>query len=167
MVAVGQLANGLLGSATQQLGGTTSSADLDPGRSPSPTPAATASASPTTSPSAAASPQNADSTLLTSADGSVLATCQAGGAYLIYWSPAQGFSADDVARGPAAVTSVTFENRSGGLSMRVSCPSGTPVASVRRLSAGPEPSDNPSANPSASPSGSPSGGTGSPEPSDH
>lgn len=154
MVAVSQLANGLLGQTTQELGGTTSSADLDGGPristpataasgsiSPSP---GSAAATPTAGPSSPAggAPASPAPTLLTSADGSVLATCQQGGAYLVYWSPAQGFGADDVNRGPAQIASVTFTNPAGGVVMRVSCSSGTPVAHVSSISS--EPSDGPS-----------------------
>jgi hypothetical protein len=157
MIAVDQLANGLLSTQSQQLAGTTISADLDAGAGsgrPTPDPSPSASASPASSPSPAAAPQGAAQTLLTSADGSVLATCQATSVYLIYWSPAQGFSADDVARGPAVVASVTFENQSGGLIMRVSCPAGTPQAQVHWLNPGPD--DSPSGSPTGSPSATPS-----------
>ena len=153
MIAVGALAHGLLSPQTQLLAGAPSSADLDAGDSDSPTPAApSASFSPSQSagtpqPSSssgamaggAASPSVAP-TLLTSADGSVLAACQSGGAYLVYWSPDQGYTADDVARGPAPVASVTFSNTAGGVVMRVSCPSGTPVAHVLSISPSPSPS---------------------------
>lgn len=161
MVAVGHLANGLLSVQSQQVGGTSSSADFDAigGQGgPQPTASVTTSADPAASPSATGAAPSTQ-TLLTSADGSVLATCGAAGAYLVYWSPAQGFMADDVARGPAVVASVTFENQSGGLIMRVSCLSGTPVAHVHALSADSDdyPSTGPSGSPSGGPSGSPSG----------
>jgi len=69
---------------------------------------------------------------LQSPDGSVLAVCQAAGAYLQLWVPAQGFRADDPHRGPAAVASVTFERLRSEMILRVSCVSGTPVAQVSR-----------------------------------
>jgi hypothetical protein len=59
-----------------------------------------------------------------------MATCESAGAYLLYWSPDQGFEADDVIRGPAAVASVTFQNLTSGIVMRVSCSGGTPIAHV-------------------------------------
>jgi hypothetical protein len=147
MVAVGALAHGLLSPQTQLLAGAPSGADLDAGDSPTPTASATispnpsaVSATPGPGPVAGgAAPQSAAPTLLTSADGSVLATCQSGGAYLVYWSPDQGYTADDVARGPAQVASVTFSNTAGGVVMRVSCPSGTPVAHVFTISPNPSP----------------------------
>jgi hypothetical protein len=148
MIAVSALANGLLGPQTQQVSGATVSADLDTGLAAvSPSPAAgsadKASASKagapvrsSASPSAAsaAAGQSPAGTLLVSGDGTVMATCQAGGAYLLYWSPDQGFKADDVFRGPAAITSVTFRGPTSSVVMRVSCPAGTPVAHLYRPS---------------------------------
>jgi len=40
-------------------------------------------------------PPSGDGTVLTSAGGEVVASCQAAGAYLISWSPLQGYEADD------------------------------------------------------------------------
>ena len=153
MIAVSVLAHGLLSPQAQLLSGIPNSADLDGGPSVSPTlPAASPSTSP--SPSAVpvqrssgpglqadgAAPPSVAPTLLTSADGSVLASCQPAGAYLVYWSPDQGYTADDVSRGPAPVASVTFSNIAGGVVMRVSCQSGTPVARVYSISPLPSPS---------------------------
>jgi hypothetical protein len=153
MIAVSALAHGLLSPQTELLSGTPSNADIDAGRSVSPTPP---TASPSISPSPSALPIQPSSglgpqaggaeppreapTLLTSTDGSVLASCQPGGAYLVYWSPNQGYTADDVFRGPAQVASVTFRNTAGGVLMRVSCSSGIPVAHVSSISPEPEPS---------------------------
>ena len=151
MIAVNELAHGLLGQQTQQLASATISADLDAGPSgPSPAaarPGGTASASrpaakvklaapSAAAPASAAGPgQSSSGTLLVSADGSVMAACQAAGAYLLYWSPDQGFQADDVSRGPAAITSVTFRGPAGSVVMRVSCQAGTPVAHLYQPSA--------------------------------
>jgi hypothetical protein len=149
MIAVGALAHGLLSPQTQLLSGTPSGADLDAGGAVSPTASASASVSPSqpatpVQPSSGpgplaggAAPPSVAPTLLTSADGSVLASCQPAGAYLVYWSPDQGFTADDVARGPALVASVTFSNTAGGVVMRVSCSSGSPVAHVLTISPSP------------------------------
>lgn len=152
MIAVGALAHGLLSAQTQLLAGAPSRADLGAGNSASPTPAASAGNSPSPSvvsvkpssgpiPAAGgAIPQSVAPTLLTSADGSVLASCQSGGAYLVYWSPDQGFTARNVNRGPAATASVTFSNQAGGVVMHVFCSSGTPVAHVYSISPSPYPS---------------------------
>jgi len=55
---------------------------------------------------------------------------------LLYWSPSQGFQADDVHRGPAAITSVTFRGPDDSVVMRVSCPAGIPVAHLDEESGG-------------------------------
>lgn len=70
-------------------------------------------------------------TLLESSGGSVLAECQGANAYLLAWSPAQGFGVDDVRRGPALTASVTFTNGPvTEVQIRVSCKGGVPVANV-------------------------------------
>lgn len=162
MVAVSELAHGLLVSQTQQLGaGSPVAAVIGGSASPSPSPAGS-----TPTPRASHRPgrirhsaslnpspvtQSPVGTLLESDDGTVMATCQAGRAYLLYWSPDQGFQAEDVARGPSAIASVTFRGPSNAVLMRVSCPAGVPVAHLSQLSW---------ADGDDSPSASPSGGTG-------
>jgi hypothetical protein len=146
MIVVHQLADGLLGPQTQQLTQANLTIDPDQGTDrPAPHAAAAraihasarrsavkvaksaapvaTSAAPTPSPS-----QSLAATVLQSPDGSVGAVCQAGGAYLRWWSPDQGFRVDDVNRGPAAIASVTFEGGAGEVILRVSCVSGAPVA---------------------------------------
>ena len=96
--------------------------------------AATASPTATAAPPAAASPglQAAAGTVLTSAGGTVLAECQVAGAYLVSWSPTQGYEASDVTRGPAATARVVFESAAKSVTMTVTCPDGPggrPVAS--------------------------------------
>ena len=157
MIAVNQIAHGLLGPQAQQLTEATISANPDE-RADRPSPSAAASSG-RPSPSAAARPdrdasrtrspadvtpsapsasatasshQTAAGTTLQSPYGSVTAVCQPGGAYLLYWSPDQGYQADDVFRGPAATASVSFEGAGNEVVMQVSCKSGAPVA---RLSA--------------------------------
>ncbi len=74
------------------------------------------------------------SKLLTSRGGTTAASCDNGLARLLYWSPAQGFEADDVNKGPARVASVSFTDSNGGVVMRVACTSaGVPVAHVSPL----------------------------------
>ena len=60
----------------------------------------------------------------------MVATCQAAGAYLISWSPLQGYEVGDVSRGPAAAARVTFESHAGELTMTVSCSAGVPSATT-------------------------------------
>jgi serine/threonine-protein kinase len=105
---------------------------------PTPAPAAT-SASPVPGPTTAtASPvATSDSptvstggTVLTSSGGQVLAACQATGAYLISWSPLQGYEVAGVSRGPAATARVTFESTANRVTMAVSCSAGVPSAAT-------------------------------------
>jgi len=87
-----------------------------------------------------AAPSSPPGTLLTSRAGSVLATCQAAGAYLLSWSPQQGFEAVDVVRGPAGVASVRFAGQFDALITRVACHGGVPTMSLSGWSGG-EPGD--------------------------
>jgi hypothetical protein len=75
----------------------------------------------------ATAPAQPPATLLTSSGGSVLADCQAAGAYLLSWSPQQGFEAQNVARGPAAVASVRFGAQFSAVTVRVTCRAGIPT----------------------------------------
>jgi hypothetical protein len=144
MLAVSHLAHGLLGPDTQQLSPAVVRDDLAgyqrPGAAPTGTAAAgpaaaharparrRASAAPATS---SAAPTGA---LLVSGAGSAMASCQSGLAYLQYWSPDQGYQADDVLRGPARQASLVFEGGTSGIRMRVSCQGPVPVAQLSRVS---------------------------------
>jgi len=68
--------------------------------------------------------------LFTSPGGSVTATCQSGLAYLQFWTPSQGYQADDVVRGPAAQARVGFEHLQSEFVISVTCSGSKPVASV-------------------------------------
>jgi hypothetical protein len=84
-----------------------------------------------------ARPVRPASKLLTSSGGTAAASCENGLAHLLYWSPGQGFEADDVNAGPSLVASVSFTNSSGGVVMRVICGAGgVPQAHVSALSWG-------------------------------
>jgi hypothetical protein len=186
MIAVNDMAHGLLDAQAQQLGGTPVNADIEPAASttnPSPAPSPSsatrakaraakvthspdpsskaassgpdqrswsgpdqspASGSSSQSPAGGSSSQSQAGTLLVSSAGSVMATCESAGAYLLYWSPDQGYAAEDVYRGPAAIASVLFRSLAGGgVVMRVSCSGGTPVAQSYPASDSPEPSGSP------------------------
>jgi hypothetical protein len=86
--------------------------------------------SPRAAPATSAAPaQKAQAgTLLATAAGTVVASCEPAGAYLISWSPAQGYGSDQVVRGPAPTAEVTFDAGTQALTMRVSCRGGVPVA---------------------------------------
>jgi hypothetical protein len=154
LYAVDQLGEGLLAQHSKEISVATVNAQLalensdragraaTPIATPSPSPSSprphahqrTAGAHPSRPPRPVPLPS---SKLLTSRGGTTAASCDNGLARLVYWSPAQGFEADDVSKGPARVASVTFTDNSGGVMMRVSCSStGVPVAHVSPLSWG-------------------------------
>ena len=148
MIAVNQLAHGLLGSQTQQLteanlsvnaanpaarpvpsatvGEATDGSDEDSG-SQSTTNAA-GSAAGTPSPG-----QSLTGKWLQTPGGSVAAVCEAAGTYLQAWSPNPGFEADDWNRGPAAVARVIFQGADSTIAVSLTCVGGSPVAHVDRL----------------------------------
>jgi hypothetical protein len=88
-------------------------------------PSAPATVAPTTAP--ASQPA---STVLTSSGGSVVAQCQSAGAYLVSWSPQQGYSAVSVIRGPAAAAQAKFSNGFRIVIMKVTCSAGVPTAAT-------------------------------------
>jgi hypothetical protein len=67
---------------------------------------------------------------LDSPGGTVVARCMAGGVYLAFWSPAQGFRVDDVIRGPAAVARVSFESLTQEVTMTIRCVGGVAQSTV-------------------------------------
>jgi hypothetical protein len=102
------------------------------------TPAAIAASAPAPDPATAAASGAGDGgTVFTSAGGEVVASCQPAGAYLISWSPLQGYEVDGVIRGPAATARVTFgpvtvSPTAREVTMVVSCSAGVPwVREVR------------------------------------
>jgi serine/threonine-protein kinase len=154
LVAVSLIGQSITGPSAQQLTVTAINRALaDAGQDPGGAPTA-ASPSPSPSPSAPARPRHRPAvparhrtatpappapvttppppagTLLSSAGGSVLATCQAAGAYLVSWSPQPGYEADDVIRGPAVTARVLFMAGIHGVRMVVSCTGSVPSASV-------------------------------------
>jgi hypothetical protein len=84
-------------------------------------------------PSPSATPAATAGTLLTSSGGSVVAACGSSGAYLISWSPQQGYLAEDVVRGPAPLARVSFLAGQSGVTMSVSCTASTPSAAITTL----------------------------------
>ena len=99
--------------------------------------AGTTSATPAASPSATSpSLRPAAGTVLTSQGGTVLAECRQAGAYLVSWSPVQGYEASGVGRGPAARARVVFESDANTVTMTVTCPDGTAGVPVATSDAG-------------------------------
>ena len=101
-------------------------------------------------------------TVLTSSGGTVVAQCAASGAFLLSWSPQQGFQASSVARGPASTARVVFSTTASTVTMAVTCPSGVPVAATTVTSAPAAPAPAPSATESEGGGGNkgPGGGGG-------
>jgi len=82
-------------------------------------------------PATAATPTpQATSTVLTSSGGSVVARCESAGAYLVSWSPQQGYAAVNVIRGPTATAQAKFSNGQRVVIMKVTCSGGVPTATT-------------------------------------
>lgn len=64
-------------------------------------------------------------------EGSLMAACKAGRASLFSWSPAQGYGVDEVEGGPAPIASIEFESDDHRIVVEVTCPYGTPSATIR------------------------------------
>jgi hypothetical protein len=107
-----------------------SSASPPPASTPGPPTAAATGSGGTATAAMAPSGSASAGTVLASSAGDVVATCQAAGAYLISWSPLQGYEVGDVSRGPAAAARVTFESHADELTMTVSCSGGVPSATT-------------------------------------
>jgi len=152
LYAVDQLGHGLFAQHTKQFSVAMVNAELaqdgasrssqTPAPSQSPTPAPRTSRSghkvrpATTRPTAKPVTRSA-SKLLTSPGGTAVASCQQSGAFLIYWSPDQGFETRDFVRGPSPVASVTFASDSREVVVRVTCTSsGVPTPHVSAKSWG-------------------------------
>ncbi|HKA97496.1 MAG TPA: hypothetical protein VKD66_14610 [Streptosporangiaceae bacterium] len=69
-------------------------------------------------------------TVLASSGGSVVARCATAGAFLLSWSPQQGFQAGSVIRGPASAARVVFTTTASTVTMTVSCSGGVPSAAT-------------------------------------
>jgi hypothetical protein len=104
-----------------------------PRRSASPSPSRTAPAA-RRSPSPP-SPPATGGTVLTSQGGTLVATCAGTRAYVVSWSPQQGFGSTDVVRGPATRAQVTFTGGQLTVTMVVSCDAGVPTATATAVSA--------------------------------
>jgi hypothetical protein len=76
------------------------------------------------------SPGTTGGTVLTSQGGTVVASCVGARAYVMSWSPQQGFASSDVVRGPATNARVTFTDGQFRVTMIVSCDTGVPTATT-------------------------------------
>ena len=59
-----------------------------------------------------------------------MASCEAAGAYLVSWSPQQGYEILSVVRGPAATAVAKFTDEQRVVTMKVSCGTGAPTATT-------------------------------------
>jgi hypothetical protein len=102
-------------------------------RQPSATPAPSTStpstppASPTT-PAPTSSDQKHAVRALGTRGGSIIARCTGNTAYLVSWSPRQGFETDDHVRGPAPTAFIKFDGEDLDVYTTISCRNGTPTA---------------------------------------
>jgi hypothetical protein len=94
------------------------------------TPSASASRSRPASPPSAQPTTMAASTVLTSVGGTLVAQCRPSGTFLVSWSPAPGYEAGAVARGPASTAQVAFNSAGNTVTMTVSCSTGVPTVST-------------------------------------
>lgn len=92
---------------------------------------ALAAPQPTTAPPPTAPPTGGITRSLSTTGGTVLARCDpAGNAYLLSWTPAQGYAADNDHRGPDQHVHVEFESETHQQTVTVTCHSGIPVATT-------------------------------------
>lgn len=94
------------------------------------TPASSSGAPAPATPAAATPGPDAGRTrVLRAGGGTLTARCGTGGATLLAWSPAQGYRAGHLVRGPAAAASLTFESEAREYEVTVTCEAGGgPVA---------------------------------------
>ena len=143
LLAVSVLGQGLAPAPSQQLTETAvnralASEAAEATQSASPRPPVSTSATPlvprakktSPAPSAPAPAPQSTAAVLTSIGGTVVAGCQGAGAYLVSWSPAQGYEVDQVVRGPATTAQVTFTGSRKLVTMDISCSGGAPSAST-------------------------------------
>ncbi|QOC93277.1 septum formation initiator [Micromonospora craniellae] len=91
------------------------------------TPGPTGSPEPTGTPPVSPTPDASHRRSFSNPGGSVVAECVPGGVWLAYWSPKQGYSVEDVDRGPDDDAEVKFVGPSGEHELSVRCQAGVPV----------------------------------------
>lgn len=136
-VAVGILALSLIGGglASGEVRPVPEDGPVAAAPSPSPSPPVSPSitlappltkSAPVAPPSVAPSPTSGPTRQLASLGGTVIARCVGPSAYLVSWSPAQGYEADEVHRGPGRVASVVFQGDGQRVWLGVHCVAGIP-----------------------------------------
>lgn len=116
IAAVSVLEDGITGSKVRPLDDDAVRRALSsgPATTPSPTPVTTA-------------PAGGEPRVLGTGGGTVTARCDGGQATLVAWTPAQGYRADEVDRGPAATPSLSFTSASREYHVTVHCAGGIPA----------------------------------------
>jgi hypothetical protein len=130
LAAVSSIGSGIFGSSAGPLDRQeVNEALATPSPSVEPTPEPTGS--PVTEPAPtdpAPTEPVAEPRVITSAGGTVVARCAAGGLVeLLSWSPAQGFSVDNAEHGPAREVEVEFESEDDDVEMKIRCVDGVPA----------------------------------------
>ena len=118
---------GILGSGNQLLTQQDVTRQLAAGASARPPMSAAPSGSTPTGPSGA-EPTTPTPRGLPTTGGTILAQCDGDQVYIVSWSPAQGYRADGVNRGPAPGASVKFKNGKSEVIVHVTCSAGEPRA---------------------------------------
>jgi hypothetical protein len=130
LVALAMIGSGLTANPVQPL-------SQDMGDQPPLTAAGSPSSHPSSrptqpSPTSSAEPRTDDTQRLTTTrGGTVVAKCHGDEAYLLYWSPAQGFAVQEVLRGPARVARVTFKGMGREIKISVSCVANVPQSDIQ------------------------------------
>ena len=106
-------------------------AATSPGAEPTAPATPTATAAPRPTAAQPATPPAAATATLSSAGGTVVASCAAGTVRLLAWSPAPGYAVDEVEAGPAAEAEVRFIGGGSRLQVEVTCGPTGPEQRVR------------------------------------
>jgi hypothetical protein len=118
VAAIDVLGDGITGSEVRPLDGEAIRRALSHA-----TASTTAWPDPSTPPPSGAVTRNLDA-----GGGTVTARCAGERVTLLAWTPAQGFRAEEVSRGPATVASLKLTSDSDEYEVTVTCASGVPVA---------------------------------------
>ncbi|PSL00793.1 hypothetical protein CLV63_101269 [Murinocardiopsis flavida] len=137
VTAVTLLGTGITSDSVEPVSQESAQRELDSDRAAQRTPPVSPGASaPSSSPSQEPAPPDGAQTnpdarkgptkVLQSDGGSVAAYCAGDRAVLAWWTPAQGYSVDDVEPGPDDDVSVEFEHGENDVDMRITCAKGAP-----------------------------------------
>jgi hypothetical protein len=129
VMAIGVLEDGITGSSVRPLDHDAVQRALSRSSAEPQSPPTAPSTVP--SPSASAPPGGSAVTRVFAAgggSGTVTARCAGGRVTLVSWSPAQGFRADDLDRGPATTAALSFSSEEEEFTVTVSCGPDGPIA---------------------------------------